>query len=287
MKNSQNSGKVNGSSTHLNIITLYTLHTHVILRTSPDLAQAWSPHEIATRWWYVFPKRKEKFGNPAEPKEDDLDQILFDPKTGDPLGNLELLRKRLASISLFMRCLNEYIARRANREDNCQGRFWEGRFKSVELLDQAAVLACMAYIDLNPVHAGVAQTPESSDFTSAQDRIRAKVSKDRLQAMRKKLKEQQLRKNGPDELDNYKKKIDIQSNLDQWLSPIQASPADQPTPTLGSFLNMDLNDYLQILDWTGRQHRLDKTGKNSRKPGPDPGAHEHRSRSMAGYGEAI
>ncbi len=85
---------------------------------------------------------------------------------------LEEVRTRLGSLSWFMRFLNECIARQANAEDECTGRFWEGRFKCQVLLDEQAVLACMAYVDLNPIRAGLADDLMGSDFTTIQRRLR-------------------------------------------------------------------------------------------------------------------
>ena len=229
-------------------------HVHVVVRTRPDVATTWSADEVAGRWWRLFPKRRDESGQPAEPEPHELKMLTADKRV------LSERRERLSSLSWFMRCLCEPIARRANKEDTCSGRFWEGRFKSQKLLDEAAVLACSVYVDLNPIRAGVAKTPESSHHTSAHERIasrgrRRRSGKENLASGRP--TRRRGRPVGSSEL-----------GRDGWLSPVAAEgeSADQAKRNRSrrasnkGFLSMQLDDYLKILDWTGRQVRRDRRG---------------------------
>jgi hypothetical protein len=125
---------------------------------------------VAQRWLRLCPQRKTPDGQPAEPTESELDSIRRVP------ARLAEIRRRLSDISWLMRMIAEPVARQANREDRVSGRFWQGRFKTVRLCDEAAVAACLAYVDLNPIRAGLAATPEASDFTSVQRRIESLAS---------------------------------------------------------------------------------------------------------------
>ena len=147
-------------------------HFHIVLRTEPQWVASLSDAEVARRWLCLFPGPGGRRGHPPEAQA--VEDLCLDTK------KLALCRSRLSDISWFMRCLNEPIARRANAEDECTGRFWEGRFKCRRLDGDAAILACMIYIDLNPVRAGMATTPESSDFTSGQARIIASQARREL-----------------------------------------------------------------------------------------------------------
>jgi REP element-mobilizing transposase RayT len=201
-------------------------HLHVILRNRPTLAGNAGEAEVASRWWRLFPKRRNAQNAPEEPTDGELEMVLL------PAGRVDELRTRLSSISWFMRCLKENIAKRANAEDKCTGRFWEGRFKSIALLDQAAVLACSAYVDLNPIRAGIAESPETSEYTSARDRIVARQARKRQAAL--------VAQIDPAELKDQMERA-------QWLCPLKNQPNRR------GFLDMALDDYLELLDWTGRQ----------------------------------
>lgn len=138
-------------------------HYHLVLHIDRETAESWTAREVIERWHELFAGNSlnQRYINGA-------DLIAAELTTVDTL--VDLWHKRLMDISWFMRRMNESIARDANVEDNCTGRFWEGRFKSQALLDEAALMACMAYIDLNPVRASMAKTPEDSGFTSIQER---------------------------------------------------------------------------------------------------------------------
>ena len=144
---------------------LMSNHIHLVLRSRPDVVAAWSDEQVARRWLRLFPQRREQDGSPAEPLDAEIQSIVNQPEV------LQERRRRLSDISWWMRCTTEHIARRANREDGCTGHFWEGRYKCQLLLDEASLLACAAYVDLNPVRAALAPTPESSSFTGVKDRI--------------------------------------------------------------------------------------------------------------------
>lgn len=140
-------------------------HYHIVVRINVEDINNWSDKEIAMRWMQIFtgPMLMHRYLGKAE---------LSTAEQSVANDLLTTWRRRLSNLSWFMRCINEPIARMANSEDHCTGRFWEGRFKSQALLDKRAVLACMAYVDLNPIRAAIAKTPEQSDYTSIQERIR-------------------------------------------------------------------------------------------------------------------
>ena len=209
-------------------------HLHIVVRTQPEQVAGWSDEEVARRWLALYtPKHGGIDGHPVthQASKGDFNLILQDSR------RLKDLRERLGSLSWFMKSLNEHIARMANREDDCKGRFWEGRFKCQRLESEAAILACMCYVDLNPIRARMADSLEDTHFTSAYDRI---------SRMRQKLRANISEIYGPEapqikETSNNLPLVD----LDGPKSP---------------FTHWGETDYLRILDATDRELRKDKPG---------------------------
>lgn len=222
-------------------------HMHLVVKTQPRWAERWSEREIAERWAALYPLR----GVDGEDEQWPPEQIEALAANG---ARCAVLRDRLSSLSWMMKLIKERIAKRANREDGCRGHFWEQRFHSSKLADQAALLSCLVYIDLNPIRAKMADRPESSDYTSVRERICAR--------------QQHLQAAGliPDPASRedavapaLRAILDGGPEHGLWIAPIahcvvgHPDAADAPRP-------ISLDDYLELVDTTGRIIRGDKRG---------------------------
>lgn len=254
-------------------------HLHVVVRTRPDVVKTWSDDEVALRWWRLFPQRRNEDGSAADPADVELNAIRNDT------SGLKEKRRRLKDISWFMRCLAEPIARRGNLEDKVTGRFWEGRFRAQVLLDETAIAACMAYVDLNPIRAGIAETPETSDFTSVKERIEdraaaiAECSVGSVQCSANARNSAKTVADAREPSSSDRNRVDVAIEHGEkagWLAPIALKPPrkkvrEKITTRRASnkgCLSMTLDQYLKLLDWTGRQLRADKTGAIPRDCAP-------------------
>jgi len=242
-------------------------HMHVILRNRPDVVAAWSDQEVAIRWLRVFPGRRLE-EHLAEPTENDVNMLVNQPE------RLLVIRERLSDVSWFMRALSEPIARMANRQDECTGRFWEGRFKALRIVDETGLLACAMYVDLNPVRAAMATSPAQSLHTSAYDRIQSDKGKlidsaaFDLVPISTEAAGKQIRETPVEELRQRlkaKKRNPTGRKIrrDGWLSPLTL---DQKVLSLEpqvhhdglrasdkGFLQVNWDDYHALLRWTADQ----------------------------------
>ena len=154
-----------------------------------------------------------------------------------------------------MKAFKEPISRRANKEDGCSGAFWEGRYHSQVLLDQAALIACMAYIDLNPIRAKITDRPETSQFTSAYRRIGAR---NRHRAAQEIITRQPRSANKVLAAEHLTKNL-AHAEIDLWLTPMKNCVVGEPLANK----RFTPDEYLTLLDATGR---LLKSGKRGAIP---------------------
>lgn len=221
-------------------------HYHLVLFVDAEKAQQWTQAEVIIQWHKLF-------------KGNELSQRYLQQQELTPVEENRLAiyaqqwRERLMDISWFMRTLNGYIARKANGEDQCTGHFWESRFKSQALLDDAALLACLAYVDLNPIRSSMASSLEKSDYTSIKKRCQqAKQQRypDAIQAQYKGLHPfigMQQKEHKPIFAEE---RLHTQANKhrNKTNNPIQNG------------ICMSLSSYLELVEWTGKIQRQDKVG---------------------------
>jgi REP element-mobilizing transposase RayT len=193
-------------------------HYHLVVHVDPAKAKAWTMREVVERWTSMF--------STPPPIERWLRGEAGSAECEVAEATIETWRARLYDVSWFMKCLNEHLARRANAEDQCTGHFWQSRFKSQALLDDPALLTAMVYVDLNPIRAGIASTPEESEFTSIYERIRELKASSTAEPART-----------------------------VPLLPFQSSEIEQSVTIPFRF-----DAYLELIDWTGRAIVAGKPG---------------------------
>jgi len=193
-------------------------HCHLVIAVEPQAVLGWTDEEVVDRWLLIFP------GALANAKSDEQKELVRTSLLSTP-DRLAEIRERLGSLSWFMRALNEPIARMANQEDGCTGRFWEGRFKCQALLEPQALVSAMAYVDLNPARANLAQTLEKSDHTSIKLRIEDRKSESDQSALRT-----------------------------RPLKPVAGLDAE-------ALLGMTEASYIELVQWTGLQPHPNKRGR--------------------------
>ena len=196
-------------------------HYHLVVYVDQARSRGLSREQVVERWTQLFraPPAVERWRDGKATQAERLSAELI----------VDKWRKRLCDLSWFMKCLNEHLARRANFEDNCDGRFWQGRFRSQALLDEAGILTAMVYVDLNPVRAGIASTSEDSEFTSIYERVR------RLKPV-----------TSAGEAAAIVSSVALQSVSDEGSGAVR--------------IPYSFKEYLQLVDWTGRAIRTDKRG---------------------------
>lgn len=197
-------------------------HYHLVLHINRDQALKLTQLQIIERWKmaHKLPVLVERYLNGqhiSSSEQEKCSEII------------EQWRDRLWSMSWFMKELNYDIACRANQEDNCTGHFWESRFKSQALLDEKALVAAMAYVDLNPIRAGIATTPEQSEFTSIKVRIKA------------------LKRN-------------------QEAAPCLHPFIGEQNPNTINCIPFSLSEYIEVVDWTAREFREGKASMSQSLP---------------------
>ena len=230
-------------------------HYHVILRNRPDLGSALAGEEVVRRWRWLYPHQRNPDGTPKPLTPWELKIELRDTK------RVAKWRRRLSDLSWFMKSLNERIAVLANAEDEVRGHFFQERFKCKRLLDAVALLACCIYVDLNEIRADVAQTPEESAYTSVFQRIQGRFARLRAQAG----EAADVDRPRPEDMDYWLCPISESVELEVLSCTGQSTQFD-PAHVAGrrlarqGMLEMKLEQYLSLLDWTGRQRRGGKAG---------------------------
>lgn len=177
----------------------------------PDNVEAWSDREVTYRWLMICPKRKTRSGEPREPNEEEILEIVQDKDL------LRELRTRLSDPSWLMRLILQPLAARANLEEDLTGDFWQGRYQALVLLDEATTLAASVFTDLASIKDDLQKQLCDSLYSSLRIRWESLHSRDTA------------------------------SRLDSTICSMKhAGTLESGSP----ILRITLEEYIDLLDWT-------------------------------------
>ena len=210
--------------------TVLDNHLHLILRNRPDIVATWSDEEVARRWLRLRASELDLH----EPKPEWVAELLRDP------ARVAAARKALSSISSFMKYLKQPLAVLFNIEDDATGCFWQSRFSCERLKNDAALLVCSLYVNLNPIAAGMADSPEEAEFTSTHARIQDAKSGDRRRPR-----------------SGYLTSVHVDGDgYDGVAAGRRASNK--------GYLGLSFAEHLELLDLVARREALERSGGESR-----------------------
>ncbi len=214
-------------------------HLHLLVRLDPEVAGGWSNEDVVRRWGRLFPPRDKS--RQTLPVSD----VWVQSRLKDAAW-VATIRARLHSLSWFMKCLKEPLSRLANRQDSTRGAFFEERFKSVAILDEESLLATCAYIDLNPVAAGIVEVPEASPHTSVTTRVNHVKAQGRTSDLK-------AAEHGS--VAGSSASAGLEETI--WLCPIE-DRRRLDSSREGMLESISLGSYLLLIDYTGRLFREGK-----------------------------
>ncbi len=215
-------------------------HLHVLCRLDPEEAKTWSNEEVMRRWINIYPPKTLKLDDKAI-----VDSWI--KKHAQDRKRIKKLRKRLTNLGWFMKALKEPLARKINKEEGERGSLWQPRFKSIAILDDAAMLTTSIYIDLNIVAAGIAETPETSQHTSIKQRIDHVRRAEKLHVLSAALKGSVAGSNAAGDIEQ-----------DHWLVPVEDRRSRFQGSREGMLEGFSLGSYVLLLDYVGRLWREGK-----------------------------
>ncbi len=211
-------------------------HYHLNVFHNPERVDQWEDETIVHLWLTIHqgPGFMRRWYRDKPLRADEYDKVQ---------PQIDAWRSKLKSLSYFMKCFNEKLSKEFNKESGKKGAFWEERFRIKQLHNERDLLMCMSYVELNPVHAGIADTPEQADYTSYRERQQQFYTLSEVVS-------EGIQDDAGDTLHNAGIPV-------KWLMPFKDQvQADQAQ----DYIHFTYSDYCELVHWLGQSRRDDKAG---------------------------